>query len=86
MFKLGGTATSGHMAAFRGLEAHFQRQGIDLDWVLYRNYDALIEAFAKKEIDLAWNGPLSYVKIKRLLGDPCHVVADYPGFPPGRVQ
>jgi phosphate/phosphite/phosphonate ABC transporter binding protein len=42
---------------------------------LYSDYDALVEAFASHEIDLAWNGPVSYVKIKQRLNDPCRVVA-----------
>jgi len=43
--------------------------------VLYSDYDALVEAFARREIDLAWNAPLAYVKIKRRLQNPCQVVA-----------
>ena len=39
------------------------------------HYDALVEAFVKREIDLAWNAPLAYVQIKRRLQDPCQVVA-----------
>ena len=46
-----------------------------MDWVLYSDYDALVDAFVKREIDIAWNGPLSYVKIKRRLNDSCTVVA-----------
>ena len=34
-----------------------------------------MEAFVTKEIDLAWNGPLAYVKIKDRLDEPCQVVA-----------
>jgi ABC-type phosphate/phosphonate transport system substrate-binding protein len=63
------------MAAFQGLEAHFRRQGIELDWVLYSSYDSMVDAFVRGEIDLAWNGPLSYVKIKRRLKEPCQVIA-----------
>ena len=37
-------------------------------------YDALVDAFVRKEIDLAWNGPLSYVKMKRLVNDACQNV------------
>ncbi len=75
MIKLGGTASPSHMAVFQGIEAHFRRRGIDLDWVLYSSYDSLVEAFVSREIDLAWNGPLSYVKIKRRLDAPCNVIA-----------
>ena len=75
MVRLGGAASPTYISVFRGLQTHFRRYGIDLDWVLYADYDALVEAFVKGEIDLAWNGPLAYVKIKRRLNDPCQVVA-----------
>jgi phosphonate transport system substrate-binding protein len=75
MLRIGGTASPGHMTVFKGLKKHFQQQGIELDWVLYSSYDALVEAFATREIDIAWNGPISYVKIKQRLNDPCRVVA-----------
>src|SRR6201987_3454825 len=75
MVRLGGGASPTYISVFRGLQAHFRRRGIDLDWVLYSDYDALVEAFVKREIDLAWNAPLAYVKIKRRLQDPCQVVA-----------
>jgi len=75
MIRLGGTATQSHKDAFEGLATIFRRCGIDLDWVLYSGYDALVDAFISKEIDLAWNGPLSYVKIKRRLDEPCQVIA-----------
>jgi phosphate/phosphite/phosphonate ABC transporter binding protein len=63
------------MTVFRGMKTHFQQRGIALDWVLYSNYDALVDAFATREIDLAWNGPISYVQIKQRLNDACRVVA-----------
>jgi len=75
MVKLGGTASVSHMEVFRGLETLFRRQGIDLDWVLYSDYDTMVDAFVRGDIDLAWNGPLSYVKIKLQAGDDCRVIA-----------
>ena len=39
------------------------------------SWDALVEAFVNKEVDLAWNGHLAYLKIKRRLNDTCQVVA-----------
>ena len=75
MVRLGGAASPTYISVFRGLQTHFRRHGIDLDWVLYADYDALVEAFVKREIDLAWNAPLAYVKIQRRLNDPCQVVA-----------
>ena len=75
MVRLGGTATISHLEVFQGLEVLFQRRGIDLDWVLYSDYDMMADAFVKGDIDIAWNGPLGYVKLKRLLGEPCRVIA-----------
>ena len=75
MVRLGGAASPSYVGIFRGLQAHFLRHGIELDWVIYSNYDALVEAFARREIDLAWNAPLAYVKTKRRLEGACQVVA-----------
>ncbi len=75
MLRLGGVASKNYLVGFPAIQEHFATQGIDLDWVLYSNWDALVDAFVNKEIDLAWNGPLAYIKIKRRLNDPCRVVA-----------
>jgi ABC-type phosphate/phosphonate transport system substrate-binding protein len=75
MVRLGGAASPTYISVFRALQAHFLQHGIELDWVLYSDYDALVEAFVRREIDLAWNAPLAYVKIKRRLQDHCRVVA-----------
>jgi len=75
MVRLGGAASPTYVTIFRGLQAHFLRHGIELDWVVYSDYDALVEAFARREIDLAWNAPLAYVKTKRRLQGACQVVA-----------
>ena len=75
MVRLGGTATIAHLEVFQGLETLFRRRGIEMDWVLYSDYDVMVDAFVAGEIDLAWNGPLGYVKIKRLLDEPCQVIA-----------
>ncbi|MGE3536448.1 MAG: phosphate/phosphite/phosphonate ABC transporter substrate-binding protein [Candidatus Tectimicrobiota bacterium] len=75
MVRLGGAASPTYISVFRGLQTHFRRQGIALDWLLYADYDALVEGFVKREIDIAWNAPLAYVKIKRRLATPCKVVA-----------
>src|SRR5207253_10340511 len=75
MLRLGGVASRTYLVAFPAIKQHFQKQGLDLNWVLYSSWDALVEAFVRREVDVAWNGPLAYVKIKRRLGDPCQVVA-----------
>ncbi len=71
MIRLGAVASKQHMDLCKGLETVFQRHDIDFDWVLYSTYNSMQDAFVRKEIDLAWNGPLSYVKIKRALNNAC---------------
>ena len=75
MIRLGGVASRTYLVAFPAIKQHFQQQGLELDWVLYSSWDALVEAFVSREVDVAWNGPLAYLKIKRRLDDPCQVVA-----------
>lgn len=76
MLKIGAVAYAPHVVTiFEGIKKHFRQRGLQLDWVLYSNYDALVEAFVRKEIALAWNGPLAYVKIRRRMPEGCRVVA-----------
>ena len=75
MLRLGGVASNTYLVGFPAIKEHFQRQGIDLDWVLYSNWDALVDAFVRREVDLAWNGPLAYVKS---LGPLPYVIPTYP--------
>ncbi len=76
MLRIGAVAYAPYVVTiFEGLKRHFHQEGLPLDWVLYSNYDALVTAFVGGEVDLAWNGPLAYVKIRRALTEPCRVVA-----------
>ena len=56
MLRLGGAAHAPYIEVFRGLQTYFRRQGLDMEWVLYSDYDALVEAFVRREVDIAWNG------------------------------
>ena len=63
-FWRGGLVSTGDFYEYlKDIKEHFQQQGIDLDWVLYSTWDALVDAFVRGEIDLAWNGPLE-VRLK----------------------
>ena len=75
MVRMGGSASESHLAAFQGIEAHFKQLDIDIEWVLYSDDYAVVDAFVAGDIDLAWNGPLNYVRIKRRLSEPCKVIA-----------
>lgn len=75
MVRLGGLAYPPYIQVFEGIRKHFLRHDIELDWVMYRDWDSLVDGFVSGEVDLTWNGPLAYVKIKNRLGKPCLVVA-----------
>ena len=69
MIRLGATGSLAHLRLCQALETVFSRNGIEYDWVLYSGYDAMVEAFVRGEINLAWNGPLSHVKMRRAVPD-----------------
>ena len=47
---------------WEGFKSYFGKRGVELEYVLYSNYDAQVEANLAGEIDVAWNSPLAWVK------------------------
>lgn len=47
---------------WEGFKAYFEKRGLQIDYILYSNYDAQVEATLNKTIDVAWNSPLAWVK------------------------
>jgi len=47
---------------FQGLTRYLNEQGLKADYVLYSNYDALVAALDRGEIEIAWNTPLAHAK------------------------
>ena len=75
MIRLGATGSTPHLDLCRALETVFQRLGIEFDWVLYSGYDQMVDAFVRGEVNVAWNGPLSHVKMRRAFSDRAPVIA-----------
>jgi ABC-type phosphate/phosphonate transport system substrate-binding protein len=50
------------VTVFEGLRRHFDRNGMPVDYVLYSNYDALVQALADGDVDIAWNTPLAHAQ------------------------
>mmetsp|Transcript_27524 Transcript_27524/g.67962 ORF Transcript_27524/g.67962 Transcript_27524/m.67962 type:complete len:328 (+) Transcript_27524:71-1054(+) len=48
-----------------GIAERFKSRGVPLDFVLFTNYDRQIESLLNGHIDIAWNGPVSHVRIQR---------------------
>ncbi|HEX5481322.1 MAG TPA: PhnD/SsuA/transferrin family substrate-binding protein [Terriglobia bacterium] len=47
---------------WEGFKAYFEKRGVPIDFVLYSNYNAQVDAHLAGEIDTAWNSPLAWVK------------------------
>lgn len=60
---------------WEGFKAHFEKRGAPIDYVLYSNYDAQVEANLAGEIDVAWNSPLAWVKSQLVSQGRCRALA-----------
>lgn len=57
------------VTVFESLRRYLGRQGLPIDYVLYSNYDALVDALANKQVDVAWNTPLAHAQYHRRAGN-----------------
>src|SRR5580704_2676370 len=60
---------------WEGFTAYFRALGVEIDYVLYSDYDAQVEANLSGEVDVAWNSPLAWVKTQILSGGACRAIA-----------
>ncbi len=51
---------------WEGFRHWFRDQGLDLDYVLFSNYERQVEALVTGEISVAWNSPLAWARARRL--------------------
>ncbi len=49
-----------------GFRRWFASEGLDVDYVLYSNYEHQVEELMAGRIDVAWNSPLAWVRTRRL--------------------
>jgi phosphonate transport system substrate-binding protein len=60
---------------WEGIKEYFTNRGIAMDFILFSNYDAQVDALTDRWIDIAWNTNLAYVKVHRRTGGKCGVLA-----------
>lgn len=53
---------------WEGFRDWFRHQGLELDYVLYSNYERQVEALVAGAVDVAWNSPLAWARCRRLAG------------------
>src|SRR5204862_7010673 len=49
-----------------GFQAYFGDRGLELDYILYTNYERQVEALVAGHIDVAWNSPLAWLQTQRI--------------------
>ncbi|MFN3648122.1 MAG: phosphate/phosphite/phosphonate ABC transporter substrate-binding protein [Armatimonadota bacterium] len=60
---------------WEGMRDYFREAGLPIDYVLYSNYDRQVEALLSRQIDIAWNTNLAWVKVCRRTGNRCRALA-----------
>lgn len=49
-----------------GFQKYFAARGLDLDYVLFSNYERQVEAHIAGQIHVAWNSPLAWLEAERV--------------------
>ena len=74
--RIGAVASSpSSVTVFEGLRRYLDRNGLAADYVLFSNYDALVEALHQKQVDIAWNTPLAHAQYHRKSGNTSQTLA-----------
>jgi phosphonate transport system substrate-binding protein len=60
---------------WEGIREYFRGAPVEMDFVLFSNYEAQVEALLGGRIDVAWNTNLAYVRVHRATGGDCRVLA-----------
>jgi len=60
---------------WEGFREYFREAGVPTDYVLFSNYEALIEAMFDRQIDIAWNTNVAYVRSQERTGGQCQALA-----------
>src|SRR5947209_4923011 len=60
---------------WEGMRDYFREAGPPIDYVLFSNYDRQVEALLARQIDIAWNTNLAWVKVHRRTHGTCRALA-----------
>jgi ABC-type phosphate/phosphonate transport system substrate-binding protein len=58
-----------------GMRDYFGAVGPAIDYVLFSHYDRQVQALLDRQIDIAWNTNLAWVKVHRATGGACRALA-----------
>ncbi len=60
---------------WEGIREYFRGAPVEMDFVLFSNYEAQVDALLGERIDVAWNTNLAYVRVHRATQGSCRVLA-----------
>jgi len=60
---------------WEGIREYFRGAPVEMDFVLFSNYEAQVDALLGGRIDVAWNTNLAYVHVHRATAGECRVLA-----------
>jgi ABC-type phosphate/phosphonate transport system substrate-binding protein len=60
---------------WEAMRDYFRDNGPPIDYVLFSNYDRQVEALLARQIDIAWNTNLAWVKVYRRTNGRCRALA-----------
>src|ERR1700730_6620500 len=59
---------------WESMRDYFRDAGVPIDYVLFSNYEAQVDALFARSIDVAWNTNVAYVKSEQRSGGMCQVL------------
>jgi ABC-type phosphate/phosphonate transport system substrate-binding protein len=59
---------------WEGIRDYFCEAGVPTDYVLFSNYEAQVEALFRKQIDIAWNTNVAYVRCQQRAEGACRIL------------
>jgi phosphonate transport system substrate-binding protein len=65
----------GVVPIWEGMRDYFREVGPAIDYVLVSNYDRLVQLLLARQIDIAWNTNLAWVKVHRRTNGTCRALA-----------
>jgi ABC-type phosphate/phosphonate transport system substrate-binding protein len=60
---------------WEGMRDYFREVGPAIDYILFSNYDRQVQALLARQIDIAWNTNLAWIKVHRATGGACRALA-----------
>lgn len=75
LLRIGAVASGPNsVTLWRSMQQYFAKNHFPIDYVLYSNYDALVDALKSGSVDVAWNTPLAHARYHVLSGGKCQTL------------